>query len=249
MGRPPVEHSVCPRCGARRTVETAETTPLCPSCLFAVALVATDTQEDAAPAIDDPPPFDIVTILARDADAVTYLARGFVSPDHIALKIIDVPDLAAIVSRVWEWKTRLTNARHPGISRLIDAGAAGHGRAYLATEYVAGSSLDHLLRHGSLTKAERLDIARQVTDALAAMHDQGLPHMRVDSSRIKVATSGGVQATLLGIGTSLIVAGSLPQPELDVRALVELFRALGVPLRPQPYATIAQLRAAVEDVA
>lgn len=213
-----------------------------------MALGPTDAQDDPAPGIDDLPPYDIVTILARDADAVTYLARGFVSSQHIALKIIDASDVAVIVSRIHEWKTRLTNARHPGISRMVDAGTAGRGRAYLATEYVAGSSLDYLLRHGTLTAAERIDIARQLADALAAMHAEGLAHMRVDSSRVKLAMSGGVQVTILGLGTSLIVTGSLPQPDLDVRALVELCRVLGVPLRPQPYATMASLRAALQDV-
>ena len=246
MGRPLVDRSVCPRCGARRLAAAAET-PLCPSCLFAVALSATDTQDDPAAVVDDPP-YDIVTILARDAEAVTYLARGFMSSEHIALKVIDVPDVDVIVSRAREWKTRLTNARHRGISRLIDAGAAGRGRAYLATEYVAGSSLDYLLRHGFLEAANRIDIARQLADALAAMHDLGLAHMRIDSSRVKVATSGGVQATLLGIGTSLIVTGSLPQPDLDVRALVELCSTLGVPVPARPYATMGSLRAALQDI-
>lgn len=210
--------------------------------------LAGDAEDDPAPEGDDPPPYDIVTILARDADAVTYLARGFVSSAHVALKIIDAPDLAAIVSRIHEWKDRLSNAHHPGISRMVDAGAAGRGRAYLATEYVAGPSLDYLLRHGTLTTAERLDVARQLADALAAMHAQGLAHMRVDSSRVKLAMSGGVQATILGLGSSLIVAGSAPQPDLDVRGLVELCGVLGVPVRPQPYATIASLRAALQEV-
>jgi hypothetical protein len=213
-----------------------------------MALAAADAEDDPAPDGDDPPPYDIVTILARDADAVTYLARGFMSSDHIALKIIDTPDVAAIVSRIHEWKARLTNARHPGISRMVDAGAAGRDRAYLATEYVAGPSLDYLLRHGTVTAAERIDVARQLADALAAMHAQGLAHMRLDSSRVKLAMSGGVQATIRGLGTSLIVAGSVPQADVDVRALVELCRVLGVAVRPQPYATMASLRAALEDV-
>jgi serine/threonine protein kinase len=244
VGKPLVDDFLCPRCGARRTVDVTAAS-LCPSCLFATALAADDEPADGN--ADDGPPFDIVTILARDAEAVTYLARGFVSTEHVALKIIETHELAAIASRIHAWKTRLIAVRHPAISRLVDAGAAGRGCAYLATEYVAGPSLDYLLRHGTLTAAERLDIARQLADAIAAMHAHGLAHMRVDASRVKLATSGGVRATLLGLGSNLIVAGLVPQPDLDVRALVELCAVLDVPVRPQPYPTIASLRAALQD--
>ena len=129
------------------------------------------------------------------------------SREHVALKIIDVPDTAAILSRAHEWKSRLANIRHPGISRVVDAGAAGPGHVYLATEYIAGSSLDYLLRHRPLSANERTAIARQLADALAAAHAVGLAHMRLDASHVKVATGGGTHATILGLGTSLIVSG------------------------------------------
>ena len=176
----------------------------------------------------DEPPYQIVTVLARDADAVTYLAREFVSREHVALKIIDVPDVPAILSRAHEWKSLLATIRHPGISRVVDAGAAGPGRVYLATEYIAGSSLDYLLRHRPLSATERTAIARQLADALAAAHAHGLAHMRLDASHIKVATGGGIHATILGLGTSLIVSGWSPQPALDITALAAVCRELGV---------------------
>jgi hypothetical protein len=245
VGRPLVDDFVCPRCGARRTVDAAAT-PLCPSCLFATALGAADEQDDSE--TDEAPPFDIVTILARDADAVTYLARGFAPSEHVALKIIDGPDVGAIAARIHLWKTRLVNVRHSGMSRLVDAGRAGRGRVYLATEYIPGRSLDDLLRHGTLTALERADIARQAAAALAAVHAQGLAHMRVDASRVKLAVSGGVHVTILGLGASLIVAGAPPEPALDVRALVDLCRLLDIGIHPYPHATIESVRAALQDV-
>jgi eukaryotic-like serine/threonine-protein kinase len=179
---------------------------------------------------DDSLPYDIVTILAQDADAVTYLARDFVSAAHLALKILSARDVAAILSRINIWTPRLGALRHPGVSRLVDAGHAGADRVYLATEYVAGSSLDYLFRHRTLTPAERSAIARQLADALAAIHAQGLAHMRLDASRIKIATGGGVRATILGVASGLIVDGLAPQPQLDLAALAAVCRELGVPL-------------------
>lgn len=241
---PLADDPVCPRCGARRTVDAAAAA-LCPSCLFATALAAGDAHDDTD--TDDAPPFDVVTILARDPEAVTYLARGFVSSEHVALKIIDTPDVAAIVSRMHVWTSRLSAVRHPGLSRFVDAGRAGRRGVYLATEYIPGPSLDYLLRHGTLTARERIDIAHQAVEAVAATHSHGLAHMRVDASRIKLTMSGGVHVTILGLGASLIVGGLAPEPALDVRALVDLCELLGLGVHPPPDATLASLRAALQD--
>lgn len=194
-----------------------------------MALDIPDAPDQELSAGDASLPYDIITILAQDADAVTYLARGFVSPSHIALKILAAPEIPAMLSRVHAWKPRLERVRHVGIARFVDAGAAGAGRVYLATEYVAGTSLGYLLRHRTLGLPDRSAIAQQLADALVAMHAQGLAHMRLDASRIKVATSGGVRATILGLGSSLIVEGQPPQPDRDHAALVAICQELGVP--------------------
>ena len=223
----PADGSACPRCGRQRRVRTTAA-ELCAACLLDMALDVPDAAGEAELDADESLPFEIVTILAQDAEAVTYLARGFVSPSHVAVKILTAPDEPAMLSRIHTWKPRLERVRHVGISRFVDAGGAGPGQVYLATEYVAGSSLAYWLRHRPLSAPDRMAIARQLADALAAIHAQGLAHMRLDTSRIKVATSGGVRATILGLGASLIVGDLPPQPDLDVAALADVCRELGV---------------------
>ena len=170
-------------------------TPLCPACLLAAALDG-DDEPDEDGAEGDEPPYQIVTVLARDADAVTYLARGFVSREHVALKIIDVPDTAAILSRLMngnpalaKFVTRVFASRRRGCSRTRTRvpGDGGHRRIVP----------DYLLRHRPLSANERTAIARQLADALAAAHAVGLAHMRLDASHVKVATGGGTHATIL----------------------------------------------------
>jgi Protein kinase domain len=228
LAQPSADGSTCPRCGVRLTVRSAAS-QLCPACLLDMALDIPDAPEQELSAGDASLPYDIITILAQDADAVTYLARGFVSATYLALKLLAVPDVAAMLTRINTWKPRLAALRHPGISRLVDAGQAGSDLVYLATEYVAGSSLNYLLRRRTLTTADRASIARQLAEALAAIHEKGLAHMRLDLSRIKVATTGGVRATILGVASGLIAGGLSPQPELDIAALAAVCRELGVP--------------------
>jgi hypothetical protein len=201
---------------------------VCPACLLDVALGLSDAPDAGELDADESLPYEIVTILAQDADAVTYLARGFVSPAHLALKIVAVPDAAAVLARMQAWKSRLERVHHPGLSRFVDGGPAAAGRVYLATEYVAGSSLDYLLQHRPPAAADRGAIARQLAEALDAAHAQGLAHMRLDATRIKVAASGGVRATILGLGMSLILEGTQPEPDCDAAALADVCRVLGV---------------------
>jgi hypothetical protein len=42
--------------------------------------------------------------------------------------------------------------------------------------------------------------------------------------------SGGVRATILGLGASVIVGDAQPQPDLDIAALASVCRELGVAL-------------------
>ena len=211
-----------------RTVRTTST-QLCPACLLDTALDANE-QDEAGTDGDDAPPYDIETLLGRDAEAVTYLARGFLSREPVALKVIDVPDVAEFASRVHAWKTRVAGVRHPAVSRMIDAGISGQRRVYLATEYIAGPSLDYLLSHRPPDEADRREIARQLAGALSTIHAHGLAHMRLDARHIRVGGGATIRATILGLGTTLIVAGWPPQPALDNAALTDLCRELNVPL-------------------
>jgi serine/threonine protein kinase len=234
-----------PRCGGRRP--PGEAWPaLCPSCLLATALATGPDREESSSDLD-PSPYHIVTLLARDANAVTYLAHRPGTPEHIALKVIAGCDAAAIVARFDDWKTALACARHPNIARLIDVGHATGGGVYVVSEYVTGPSLDLLARRGTLATAERLEIVRQVACALEDMHTRGLAHMKLHVSRIKIAMTAGIHVTLLGFGTRLIVDGAAPQPDLDVRMLTEMCGDLGVDLPPPPPLTMAAIRAALAD--
>ena len=238
-------HSRCPRCGGRRTLDAAAL--LCPRCLLATALAIDDARDQSPLDPDHRIPYEIVTILARDAGAITYLAHPDGASQYVALKMIDRCDVPAVLSRFQQWKGALGRERHSSIARLIDVGQASSGSAYVATEYVTGSSLDALLRRGTLAEAERRDIARQLAEALEAAHAQGLAHMKLAASRVKIATRRGVAATLLGLGSSLVVEGMRSQPDLDVRMLADMCRHLGVELPPRAYGTMGALRAALSD--
>jgi len=217
--RPPAR---CPRCGS--TIPPHAAQGLCPACLLGSALAPGDGLERG-----NAFPYRIVTLLAGDAGAVTYLAHTMSgAPRYVALKVLlscREPD--AILARFDRWKRALAELRHPSAAPIVDAGRVDSASIYLAADYVAGSPLRPIL--DGLTRDDRADIVRQLDAALRAAHDRGLAHLRLDASRIKIATTAGLRAVMLGLGAALVVDGAAPDPAPDREALARLAHDFGVP--------------------
>src|SRR5208337_5469236 len=64
---------------------------------------------------------------------------------------------------------------HPNIITIYDINTAD-GVDFIAMEYVAGRTLDHLIPRQGMRTAEALRHAVQIADALAAAHSAGIIH-------------------------------------------------------------------------
>ena len=230
----------CARCGALLTMRPRA--PLCPACLLTTALTIDGDVDRGTgdPALDLP--YDIVTILARGDRSVTYLAQPRGSSRRVSLAIAGPCDVGGILSRFARWKHALEEARHPHSSQLLDVGASADDCVYVASEYVAGAPLDAAIRRGTLTEGQRTHVMRQIADALVAAHEHGVAHMKLDATRIKIASGCETQAVLLGLGMRLVVDGDEADLARDVGSLVRLGHDLGVNLRPA-YVSAAAVRA------
>jgi serine/threonine protein kinase len=190
---------------------------LCPACLLTTAL----SQDD------EPCPYRVLAPMSEDATGVTYLAQSLSGArGYVALKVHDrCDDLEAVLERYDRWKPALDGLHHASIARLIDVDITAEGLLYVASEFVAGWPLT-VLKSYSLPSDVRQVMAQQLADAIAAAHAAGVAHMALDSARIKISTANGPRATLLGLGTPLIVAGAEPWPEADVEPLRRLIHTL-----------------------
>ena len=162
----------------------------------------------------------------QDAQGITYLAersasrvRGFV-----ALTVVVGGNGEAMLSRFHELKPALARLQHPGAAKVLDAGSTPDGSVYVASEYVAGPTLSEMAARQSLERAERAEVARQMTEAVAAAHAAGVLHLDLDGSKVRVSTAGGLRAWITGFGVSVIVAGRAGSPETDLGALDTLIR-------------------------
>jgi hypothetical protein len=123
----------------------------------------------------------------------------------------------------------------------MDAGVTAEGLLYVASEYVAGWPLTALPSRASVGIGERARMAHQLIGAIGAAHAAGVVHLRLDTSSVKIATANGPRATILGLGSSLIVDGAEARPEADLPALVRLVHHLGIELPDREYGTVAAI--------
>lgn len=189
--------NVCPRCGSAR--DTSASPEL--GCLVCTLELAFGT---AAPAGEDPPlAFGQYLIetredgraweLGRGAMGVTYRAIDHSLQRTVALKIIGA-EFAMRGSEARERFLREARAaaalRHPNVAAAYQFGIEEEtGQSFYAMELVEGETLeDRVRRTGPLDVRAVIEIAVQVTTALAAAEKRGLVHRDLKPSNIMIAS-------------------------------------------------------------
>jgi len=117
--------------------------------------------------------------------ATVYLARDLKHDRDVAIKVLHSDLGAALGGERFLAEIRTTaRLQHPHILPLLDSGDAG-GLLYYVMPFVAGETLRaRLERERQLPIADALRIAREVADALAAAHENGIIHRDVKPENI-----------------------------------------------------------------
>jgi len=99
----------------------------------------------------------------------------------------------------------LARFAHPYIARLLDAGIDRDGQPYLALEYVDGEAITSYCQTRQLDIAARLDLFRQVCEAVSHAHANLIVHRDLKPSNILVTPAGHVRLLDFGIAKLLDV--------------------------------------------
>ncbi len=139
--------------------------------------------------------------------ATVYLAEDLKHQRSVAVKVLD-PQLAASVgAERFLREIRITaGLQHPHILTLIDSGEAA-GFLYYVMPFADGRSLRTRLREagGPLPLDEALRILREILDALAHAHAQGLVHRDVKPENVMLVER---HALVLDFGVAKAVSAA-----------------------------------------
>ena len=124
-------------------------------------------------------------VIGRGAMAVVYRAFDTRHERSLAVKVLNLD--TADKDAIGRW-TREVGAvarlRHPNIVPLIDSGTTAGGTAYFLMPLAEGETLQARLERGSLPIPEAVRYAREVAEALAYAHAEGLIHRDVKPGNI-----------------------------------------------------------------
>ena len=151
-------------------------------------------------------PYRVLRTLGHGGMATVYLARDGRHHRAVALKVMHPESAQLGPARFLREIEVAANLSHPHILPLFDSGEV-EGLLYYVMPYIEGESLrDRLRRDTQLPVDEALQLGREVADALAYAHGQGVIHRDIKPENILL--SGG-HALVADFG----IARALSQPD------------------------------------
>ena len=114
-------------------------------------------------------PYRLQKRLGAGGMGVVYLAEQMEPVRRqVALKLIKIGmDTEQIVARFELERQALAMMEHPGIARVLDAGATDDGRPYFVMEVVRGTPITDFCDKRGLSLNQRLALFARVCDALS----------------------------------------------------------------------------------
>jgi serine/threonine-protein kinase len=129
-----------------------------------------------------------------------YRARDTKLGRDVAIKVL--PELVATdperLARFHREAQVLASLDHPSIARIHGYEESGDVHA-LVMELVEGPTLADRISQGPMPLSEALPIAKQITEALEAAHEQGVIHRDLKPANIKVRKNGTVKVLDFGL--------------------------------------------------
>ncbi|MEE8061580.1 MAG: protein kinase [Gemmatimonadales bacterium] len=165
--------------------------------------------------------------------AMVYLADDLKHNRKVALKVLR-PELTAALGaqRFLREIKIIARLQHPHILPLHDSGEAG-GLLYYVMPYIGGPSLRDKLKEGPLPVTDTVRILRDVVDALAQAHKQGVVHRDIKPDNVLLSGRSAMVADF-GVAKALSEASAHRDGRTDTIHGTTAGMALGTPTYMAP---------------
>ena len=195
--------------------------------------------------------FRIERELARGGMSRVFLAEEVRLGRRVVVKVLPPELRAGLSMERFRQETRLVaSLRHPHIVPVMTAGDSPDGLVYFTMPFIEGESLARRLeREGRLPVADVVTIVREVADALAYAHANGVVHRDVKPANVLIDGGHAVVADF-GVAKALaLAAGEREGTErlTDAKDLPEGLTVAGFVLGTPAYMSPEQARAETVD--
>lgn len=190
--------------------------------------------------------YRILSILGKGGMGEVYLAEDIRLGRRVALKLLP-SSFTNDRERLhrFEREARAASAlNHPNILTIYEVGSAD-GRQFIATEYVEGETLRQRQIRSSLKVTEVLDLAIQVTSALAAAHQAGIVHRDMKPENIMLRADG--YAKVVDFGLAKLTETAKGAPGASVSTMLLMDTDTGVVMGTTAYMSPEQARGLALD--
>lgn len=131
-------------------------------------------------------------LIGEGAMGRVYRAEHVLMRKTVALKVLhpQLMTVPEIVQRFEREARAAAQVEHPHVAGATDFGKLADGGIYLVLEFVEGVPLSQAIEAGPLNVGRVLNIAHQVTSALAAAHDKGIVHRDLKPDNLLLLQGG-----------------------------------------------------------
>lgn len=177
--------------------------------------------------------YDTAVLIGSGGMGEVYRAWDPELERFVALKFLRYDD-PELVERLFREARAQARIDHPGVCEVYEVGEKD-GRPYIAMQYVEGPQLDEAARH--MTLDQKVLVVKQVAEAVAAAHAEGLIHRDLKPGNVKVCGTedGQLRTYVLDFGIAR---------EQEVSGLTVTGQILGTP----GYLSPEQARGEVTDL-